>query len=355
MKLISTGGSTSSIEDYIESNQLPATKVNLYDTSLDTYGRFNLDKLPPIDDPKLLIIDYKTFYSIVAWHPSKNQLVNFANSNNQIWVWNDADSTLGFLYQLDNCLEFNQLANNNVTWFLDAPFADSIQFKTLEKIYFELIPNSAFLKTAPRIIGATVNKQHCKKDFLLTTIKKKDREHRDYLWSEIIDRPGLVERGHAYYKKRNDPWVGDYPIHHNWPDGHVSMDLYLDAWLEIVPETMYKDAYFITEKTVKPIATRTPFLILTTPGYLKYLRNNGFKTFDSLISEKYNEQDNIVDQARMLVDQLESIVDNGAEEFYHACSAILYHNQQQLFEINGSWQFHMDQFIHKKFQGLGIS
>lgn len=335
------------IDEYLTFNQIPFEKIDLYDSSLDTYGRYNLTNLLEVNDPILLIICLSTFNDICSWKQSKNQLINFCNRSNKLWIWNDADGTIN-LINSTQCID-----SNAVTWFLDAPLVNN----NFNNIKFELFPNSYFLSQSviSRIKGAAVEKQNCQKQFLLTTIKKSGREHRDYLWKELISRPSLLAQGHAVYKTPEKPWIGNTPHQTTWRDGYPSMDLYLDAWVEVVPETMYKDAWFITEKTVKPIMTKTPFLLLSTPGYLNYLKEKGFQTFDSLIDESYNQQDNIEDQAKMLVDQLESIVNNGAEEFYHACADILEHNQQRLFEIGGGWHFHMDCFIHKKLQELGIN
>ena len=347
MKIILNTDDNKIFNEYLTFNQIPFEKVNLYDAGLDTYGRYNLINLLAYNNPILLIISGRTFNDICSWEPSRNQLINFCNQPNKLWVWNDSDGTL-------DLLDSTHIESGAITWFLDAPTVNNNFINNNFK--FEIFPNSFFLSQSvvSRIKGAVVEKQNCQKQFLLTTIKKSGREHRDYLWQELILRPRLLTQGHALYKTPEETWIGDMPHQHTWRCGYPSMDLYLDAWLEVVPETMYKDAWFITEKTVKPIQTKTPFLLLSTPGYLNYLKEKGFQTFDSLIDESYNQQDNIEDQAKMLVDQLEFIVNNGAEKFYHACADILEHNQQRLFEIGGGWQFHMDCFIHKKLQELGI-
>lgn len=346
MKIILTPNDNNKIiDEYLAFNQIPFEKVDLYNLSLN---RHDLTYLLAFDNPVLLIISTNEFNSICSSEQSKNQLINFCNRSNKLWLWNDLDATTQLIRSK------HYINSGAITWFLDAPLIDN----NFNNIKFEVFPNSYFLSpgVVPRITGSTVEKKNCQKQFLLTTIKNKhEKEHRAQLWKELASRPALLAQGHAFYKTLQDPWVGATPHQHDWGGGYLSMDLYLDAWLEVVPETLYKDAWFITEKTVKPIVTKTPFLSLSTPGYLTYLKEQGFQTFDSLIDESYNQQDNIEDQVKMLVDQLEFIVNNGAENFYHACADILEHNQQQLFEIAGGWQFHMDGFIHKQLQQLEIS
>ena len=59
--------------------------------------------------------------------------------------------------------------------------------------------------------------------------------------------------------------------------------------IQIVGET-YLDhpGVFFTEKTIKPIISKCPFIILGQPGSLTELRKLGFKTFGPLIDESYD-------------------------------------------------------------------
>jgi hypothetical protein len=66
-----------------------------------------------------------------------------------------------------------------------------------------------------------------------------------------------------------------------------------DAFWHIVTETVfYYNKLHLTEKIFKPIVSKQPFMLLAAPGNLAYLKSYGFKTFDSVIDESY---DNIVD------------------------------------------------------------
>ena len=112
---------------------------------------------------------------------------------------------------------------------------------------------SSFLAQVPQIPGAKITKTNPKKDFLLTTIKKKNRPHRDILWKQLTQRPELVDRGHCVYRNATDAWVGNTAAQHSWSDGNPSMDLYNNVWIELVPETLYKGGYYPTEKINKTI------------------------------------------------------------------------------------------------------
>ena len=70
---------------------------------------------------------------------------------------------------------------------------------------------------------------------------------------------------------------------------HQAMDLYKEIAVEVVNETNITRGFFVTEKIVRPIAYNTPFVVMATANFLKNLRALGFKTFNSVWDESYDE------------------------------------------------------------------
>lgn len=68
-----------------------------------------------------------------------------------------------------------------------------------------------------------------------------------------------------------------------------SYDLYQTVAVEIVNETNITKGFFVTEKTVRPIAYYTPFVVMATANFLKNFRTLGFKTFGTVWDESYDE------------------------------------------------------------------
>ena len=64
----------------------------------------------------------------------------------------------------------------------------------------------------------------------------------------------------------------------------------------MVTETVYFDTKLhLTEKVFKPIVSKRPFFLASTPGSLAYLKSYGFRTFDQWIDESYDlEQDHYI-------------------------------------------------------------
>jgi hypothetical protein len=81
------------------------------------------------------------------------------------------------------------------------------------------------------------------------------------------------------------------------------VDHYAQCAIDVVLETLFDDdRLYLTEKILRPIACGKPFILAGTHGSLEYLKSYGFKTFDSIIDERY---DTIIDPLK----RLESIVD----------------------------------------------
>jgi hypothetical protein len=85
----------------------------------------------------------------------------------------------------------------------------------------------------------------------------------------------------------------------------------------------------ITEKTFKAIALEMPFVLIAPAGSLEYLREYGFKTFDSVFDESYDqEQDDLkrLELATKLLKDLDNLSDRERNQIHRACLPIVEHN-----------------------------
>ena len=70
----------------------------------------------------------------------------------------------------------------------------------------------------------------------------------------------------------------------------INPEWYYRSKVDIVTETILdEDAIHLTEKTFKAIYLGRPFVISASKGHLKALRDMGFKTFNSVINEDYDD------------------------------------------------------------------
>jgi hypothetical protein len=296
----------------------------------------------------ILVIDRSIFHEILKVPASINSLISFCNNSNQLWVFGQFDHAISYLpKKVQNQIQLidQQIKKSSMVLFLESELSNRLYLDHLINIEVMTYLNW-HLMAGPRVQAADLKKEQATHNYLLTMIKKPDRPHRDVLWKEMNRRPGLIDQGLVTYKQNPSlDWVGHTTKQHHWVDGHASMDLYLDCYLEIVPESCYRDVYFFTEKTLKPLMTKTPFLTVSNAGYLQYLKNLGFQTFDSLIDESYDQHYRLEDRVKSMTDVLQYIIANGSREFYQASQDILDHNFLQLCEIAGGWQYRFDSIL----------
>ena len=96
-----------------------------------------------------------------------------------------------------------------------------------------------------------------------------------------------------------------------WFDGLPKKSFYRRTYCELACETLGNkdgdDTFWPTEKTMKPIMMKHPFLLLAPMHHLKNLRGLGFKTFGDVIDESYDEMPKIDDRIKKIIDNLYAI------------------------------------------------
>jgi hypothetical protein len=71
----------------------------------------------------------------------------------------------------------------------------------------------------------------------------------------------------------------------------IPINIYNQTAYSAVAETCFHDDFsFFTEKTSKPIIAKRLFVMFAGKGYLANLRKLGFKTFDNIIDESYDDE-----------------------------------------------------------------
>lgn len=153
-------------------------------------------------------------------------------------------------------------------------------------------------------------------------LNKKPRKHRFWFF-QMLNFWGLIHRGVISMNKLNieEPLNIDYntmdikdvkeankelPIHAYDISNEIEpFDYYmynfnkqaaLDSYFSVISETHYEDedgTCFISEKTFKAIANKQPFIILGNRNSLKKLKELGYKTFDSILDETYDDLESI--------------------------------------------------------------
>ena len=118
------------------------------------------------------------------------------------------------------------------------------------------------------------------------------------------------------------------------------IELTTESLIYHVSETVYFGRrQHLTEKTFKPIAMGMPF-VLTAPAHsLEYLRSYGFKTFDSIWDEGYDQEENDLVRAKRVVHLLKKIDQQSLEQkqnMFERCVPIIEHNWNHFY--NGGFE-----------------
>ena len=131
-----------------------------------------------------------------------------------------------------------------------------------------------------------------------------------------------------------EPYIGHSYIH----------EMYTNSYFNIVTETSYNfdstaiigNSIFLTEKTYRAIFGMQPFIVVSNPGFLKFLKSIGFKTFPEFFDESYDEIENPIERMSTIVNEIKKICSLSLEELhdrYYNIFDKLEHNRNRLIEM----------------------
>ena len=91
-----------------------------------------------------------------------------------------------------------------------------------------------------------------------------------------------------------------------------STDIYYEnTYFSIVSETNFfkviAEGLFVSEKIFRPILKKHPFILVSRPHTLSMMRNIGYKTFDSIINEDYDKEEDDCKRMLMIVDEIDRL------------------------------------------------
>lgn len=168
-------------------------------------------------------------------------------------------------------------------------------------------------------------------------LNRKDRKHREILFDKMKSG-NLLDKCHWSYKAIHvDKGIKDV----RRLGGSITSPSRVfieNTFCHIVTETQffndnpyYGETIFITEKVDKAIRFGQPFIIVSSPNYLKTLRGLGFKTFDKWWDESYDTVHDWEKRLNMVYDQIKEIStwnQNKLNQVYREMIPTLLHNQK---------------------------
>jgi hypothetical protein len=187
--------------------------------------------------------------------------------------------------------KYNVILEKNLRWLIEEvqPIDPELFTWTQKKLFFCLFGRP----TAGRLaLGAYINKHHAEQSlvhFSATT-------HHDNLINFELDKllnmrvDSVEEVGELV---RQLPILLSNSDRYTAFDGYDYSDpltqFYKDILIDIVVESHVSGkTFYITEKTIRPIRLKKPFIMFASRDYLDYLHQMGFKTFNNFWDETYD-------------------------------------------------------------------
>jgi len=150
---------------------------------------------------------------------------------------------------------------------------------------------------------------------------------------------------HLYYKLQKPIYQIDQSLNEYYEFNSIEYDANSSAQIvpedtalfniQIVPETLFNTTKtHLTEKIFKPIVMKQPFIIVGCPNSLKYLKDYGFKTFDYIWNEHYDQEMNPkkrMDMIISLIDQIAKLSDEDFRNLILETEKIVKHNHKHFF------------------------
>jgi len=105
----------------------------------------------------------------------------------------------------------------------------------------------------------------------------------------------------------------------------------------IVTETVGNYPYpFVTEKTWKALVNHMPFMILGPKNNLNFLKDCGFKTFDSFWDESYDNKESCYERSKIIIDNLKYLAHQDWKNLATQMQPIVEHNFNHLFTFQAN-------------------
>ena len=123
---------------------------------------------------------------------------------------------------------------------------------------------------------------------------------------------------------------------HSWGDVYLQAEPYLDTYFSLVTETVFDyPCSFRTEKIWKPMVIGHPWIAVANSGFYRDIKNIGFRTFESVIDESFDQIDNNQDRLERIAVIVEDLCQQDLAKFLQECYTVCKYNQQHLEHLRG--------------------
>ena len=207
---------------------------------------------------------------------------------------------------------------------------------------------------------------HTAKEFHFDILLGNSRVHREIVYNFVlahqIDKLAIVSyHRHGQIPLRTNPnfiqedgveyvedtrFTGDLV---KYMGGMVGMSkiipakIYNQTAYSVVTETNAENDFtFYTEKIVKPILAKRLFIVIAGHNYLKNLKSLGFKTFDCVIDESYDDIEDNITRYKAACEEIRKLSLLPQQEVLDKIKPIVEHNKEVMLSTDWLGDFHKE-------------
>ena len=174
----------------------------------------------------------------------------------------------------------------------------------------------------------------------ITDLKWKYLITSENLKSFQLDQVPLADTKKSSYNKN---WLG-------FPDEENLINYHHNSYFSIVFESRLeknKESWFYTEKILRAILYKQVFILAGSKSALKYMRQQGYKTFDPYIDETYDTCDKYEDRITEITRVVKDLCSKDLEELTLKCNDIVEHNYNNVFTLINNFKLHIETLYDK--------
>ena len=265
------------------------------------------------------------------------------------------------LQYLSSCLDLSNRSKSTV-WFINANadiFNHPIRPSSLNVAYFDFFSGfyifglEEYTKqyTKPILPNADNIEQ---KDFLCLNFKPR-KTRRFFI--DLLQEKNLYNNGYVSHNGKTLEGITDTPGYTFGYSG-VLIPTFLDispwtnkVYYEIVMEDVHgtmpgdEKYIFFSEKFYRAIHNKNPFLIFGKPKLLKFIKASGFKTYDGLFDEHYDNIINWQRRARAIVHEVKKFSKKSIQEkieWQKTANEIAEYNYQHLTNMSNISKLYLE-------------
>lgn len=133
----------------------------------------------------------------------------------------------------------------------------------------------------------------------------------------------------------------------------VPWEIWRRTYFSVICETLGAgDSFFMSEKTGKAIFGRRLFVMFGTPGFLRRLRNLGFRTFGDVIDESYDDIEDHIQRWKQAFSQVQYLCQQDLDQILDHVSPVVEHNFLRLHELRDETRLKMKNLVSRSLSDL---